>query len=45
MAAEFCPAATLNRRHGLELAEAYVSGIRFAPRSTVAAENIRDLNS
>jgi dienelactone hydrolase len=36
-------AAALDRRHHLELAEAHMAGIGFAPRRSMAAENIRDL--
>src|ERR1700689_4619722 len=43
MAAERRRATTLDRRHHLELAEAHMAGIGLAPRRTMAAEDIRDL--
>src|SRR5258707_10661070 len=43
MAAERCRAAVLDRRHHLELAEADMAGIGLAPRRSVAAQDIRDL--
>ena len=43
MAAEGCRAAVLDRRHHLELAEAYMAGIGPAPCRAVAAEDVRDL--
>ena len=38
-------AATLDRRHHLQLAEAHMAGIGFAPCRSMAAEDIRDLQS
>src|SRR5713226_7979700 len=43
MAAERCRAAVLDRRHHLELAEADMAGIGLAPRRSMAAEDIRNL--
>ena len=43
MPAESRRAAVLDRRHHLQLAEAYTAGIGFAPCRSVAAEDIRDL--
>ena len=43
MAAERCRAAALDRRHHLELAEADMAGIGLAPRRSMAAEDIRNL--
>src|SRR6266849_8351378 len=43
MAAERCRAAVLDRRHHLELAEADMAGIGLAPRWSMAAEDIRNL--
>lgn len=43
MAAERCRAATLNRRHHLELVEADMAGMGSAPCRTMAAEDIRNL--
>jgi hypothetical protein len=43
MAAQRRRAATLDRRHHLELAEAHMAGVGFAPRRSMAVENIRDL--
>ena len=43
MAAERRRAAVLDRRHHLQLAEAHMAGIGFAPRRPVVAEDIRDL--
>ena len=43
VAAERRRAATLDRRHHLELAEAEVTGIGGTPRGPVVAEDIRDL--
>src|SRR5258708_14298466 len=43
MAAERCRAAVLDRRHHLELAEADMAGIGFAPCRSMAAQDIRDL--
>jgi hypothetical protein len=40
---ESCRAATLDRRHHLQLAKAHMTGVGCAPRRSVAAENIRDL--
>ena len=41
--AERCRAAVLNRRHHLELAEADMAGVGLAPRRSMAAEDIRNL--
>ena len=41
--AERRAAALFDGRHDLELAEAYVSGLRVTPRRPVSAEDIRDL--
>ena len=43
MPAERCRAAVLDRRHHLELAEADMAGVGLAPRRSMAAENIRNL--
>ena len=43
MPAENRRAAVLDSRHHLQLAEAQVTGVMFAPGSTMLAENIRDL--
>ena len=43
MAAERCRAAVLDRRHHLELAEADMAGVGLAPRRSMAAEDIRNL--
>src|SRR5260370_14961904 len=43
MAAKCRRTAALDRRHHLQLAEAHMAGVGFAPRGSVAAENIRDL--
>ena len=43
MTTEFCTAAVLNGRHNLELVKADVPGVCGSPRSTLAAEDIRDL--
>src|SRR5437763_346987 len=43
MAAESRRAAALDRRHHLQLAEAPMAGIGFAPRRSMAAEDIRNL--
>src|SRR5262249_34789383 len=43
MAAERCRAAVLERRHHLELAEADMAGVGLAPRRSMAAEDIRNL--
>src|SRR5476651_638587 len=43
MAAEGCRTATLDGRHHLQLADANVANIGSAPRRTVVAEDIRDL--
>ena len=45
MAAEGCRAATLDRGHDLQLAEADVAGVGRAPSGAVVAEDIRDLQS
>src|SRR5258708_35492573 len=45
MPAECRRAATLDRRHHLELAEADMAGVSLPPRRSVAAEDIRDLES
>src|SRR5216684_4720060 len=45
MPAESRRAAALDRRHHLQLAEAHMAGIGFTPRRSMAAENIRDLQS
>jgi hypothetical protein len=43
MAAERRCAAALDRTHDLDLAEADMAGIGFAPRCPMVAEDIRDL--
>jgi hypothetical protein len=43
VAAELCRAAVLDSRHDLQLVEADVPGIGFAPRRPVVAEDIRNL--
>ena len=43
MAAERCHAAALDRRHHLELAEADMAGVGLAPRRSMAADDIRNL--
>ena len=43
MPAESCGAATLDRRHHLELVEAHMAGIGLTPRRSMAAEDIRNL--
>src|SRR5215468_9671610 len=43
MPAERCRAAVLDRRHHLELAEADMAGVGLAPRRSMAAEDIRNL--
>ena len=45
MPAEGRRAAALDRRHYLQLAEAHVAGIGLAPRRSVIAEDIRDLQN
>src|SRR5438132_615465 len=45
MPAECRRAATLDRRHHLELAEADMAGVSLPPRRSVAAEDMRDLES
>jgi hypothetical protein len=45
MPAESRRAAALDRRHRRQLAEAHMAGVGFAPRRTMAAEDIRDLQS
>ena len=45
MPAEGCRAATLDGGHDLELAEAYMAGVGSAPRGSMAAEDIRDLQN
>ena len=45
MPAEGRRAAALDRRHYLQLAEAHVAGIGLAPRRSVVAEDIRDLQN
>src|SRR3954464_9021931 len=45
MAAERRRAATLDRRHDLELAEAHMAGVGRAPGGPVVAEDVRDLQS
>ena len=37
--------AALDRRHYLQLAEAHVAGVGLAPRRSVVAEDIRDLQN
>lgn len=44
-AAEHHRAAVLDRRHHLQLAEAGTTGVGLVPCRTMAAENIRDLQS
>jgi hypothetical protein len=43
MTAESCSATALDGRHDLQLLEAHMTGIGFAPRRSVLAEDIRDL--
>ena len=43
MAAESGGATALDGRHDLQLLEAHMTGIGFAPRRSVLAEDIRDL--
>src|SRR5215470_13899657 len=43
MPAERCRAAVLDRRHHLELAEADMAGGGLAPRRSMTAEDIRNL--
>src|SRR5258706_13540611 len=43
LAAERCRGAVLNSRHLLGLAEADMAGIGLAPRRSMAAEDIRNL--
>src|SRR3979490_1641249 len=43
MSAERRGAAVLDRRHHLQLAEAHMAGVGFAPRRSMVAEDIRDL--
>ena len=43
MPAERCRSAVLDRRHHLELAEADMAGVGLAPRRSMAAEDIRNL--
>src|SRR5215813_14035915 len=43
MPAERCRAAVLDRRHHFELAEADMAGVGLAPRRSMAAEDIRNL--
>src|SRR3954464_8556668 len=45
VAAERRRAATLDRRHDLELAEAHMAGVGRAPGGPVVAEDVRDLQS
>ena len=45
MPAESRRAAALDRRHHLQLAKAHVAGVGFAPRRSMVAEDIRDLQS
>src|SRR5271170_2964046 len=45
MPAESRSAAALDRRHHLQLAEAYVSGIGLTPSGPVVAEDIRNLQT
>jgi hypothetical protein len=45
MAAEGRRAAALDRRHDLQLAKAQVAGVGLAPRRSVVAKDIRDLQS
>ena len=45
MAAEGCRAAALDRRHHLELVEADMAGMGLTPCRTMAAEDIRNLQS
>src|SRR3712207_8360555 len=45
VAAERRRAATLDRRHDLELAEADMTGVGHAPGGPVVAEDVRDLQS
>jgi len=43
VSAERRRAAALDRRHRLQLAEAHMSGVGLAPRRSMVAEDIRDL--
>jgi hypothetical protein len=43
MSAESRRAAALDRRHDLQLAKAQVAGVGLAPRRSMIAKNIRDL--
>ena len=43
VAAEGRSAAALDRRHDLQLLEAHVTGVGLAPRRSVLAEDVRDL--
>src|SRR6185369_4454831 len=45
MAAEGCRAAALDRRHHLQLVEADMAGMDLTPCRTMAAEDIRNLQS
>src|SRR5256885_5091276 len=45
MPAESRRAAALDRRHHLQLAEAHMAGVGSAPCRSMAAEDIRDLQS
>ena len=45
MAAERRCAATLDRTHDFELAEAHMAGIGLTPRRSEVAEDIRDFES
>ena len=45
MSAERRRAAALDRRHHLQLVEAHMAGLGFTPSRTMAAEDIRDLQS
>jgi hypothetical protein len=43
MPAESRGAAVLDRRHHLQLAKAHMAGVGFAPRRSMVAEDVRDL--
>ena len=45
VSAERCGAAGFDRRHDLQLVKAYVAGVGFAPRCSVVAKDIRDLQN
>jgi hypothetical protein len=43
MASESCSATALDGRHDLQLLEAHMTGIGFAPGRSVLAQDVRDL--